>query len=363
MSDVEVHVMPTRVRIARLLQESRSPTRPGYALLDILGPVLKSLVASEKPDTFFELILDCAPPSDSDRHPNGNAGDAEEHADESKRVVCEERQQLWKPAVSLVLDEDSVGNFRADSLESFKDSWRPIKILEASGGVATDQLVSMLRPLSKSRISIMNISTFNEDFLLCDDERTDEVVHSISTAIRGEPDQPPLPLSPNSLRDIHDGAFVLLMPHRFVLLHHPADAMPEFAPSIMQVLLACADGDVDHGFVSVTRIAEEVSWIMPRELFHKFEASALATCIGDYRGLQLRGTFSEHSNGVVDSFCAPLADAECEVLSMSSYWTNTMLVREEDVEAAVEKLQESGFRVERGTGHGDNGDRGIRTRS
>jgi len=239
--------------------------------------VLKSLVASEKPDTFFELILDCAPPSDSDRHPNGNAGDAEEHADESKRVVCEERQQLWKPAVSLVLDEDSVGNFRADSLESFKDSWRPIKILEASGGVATDQLVSMLRPLSKSRISIMNISTFNEDFLLCDDERTDEVVHSISTAIRGEPDQPPLPLSPNSLRDIHDGAFVLLMPHRFVLLHHPADAMPEFAPSIMQVLLACADGDVDHGFVSVTRIAEEVSWIMPRELFHKFEASALVS--------------------------------------------------------------------------------------
>eukprot|EP00961_Rhodomonas_salina_P005752 77843-Rhodomonas_salina.1 len=37
-----------------------------------------------------------------------------------------------------------------------------------------------------------------------------------------------------------------------------------------------------------------------------------ATCIGDYRALQLRGSFSEHSNGVVDSFCAPLADAECE---------------------------------------------------
>lgn len=201
----------------------------------------------------------------------------------------------------------------------------------------------------------MNVSTFNDDFLLCDDERSDEVVQSISSAVTRGGSGDEAPLSPSVVREIHDGAFVWLMPHKFVMLHHLADAMHEFTPSIMQVLLACADGDVDHGFVSVTRIAEEVSWIMPRELFDKFEASALATCIGDYRALQLRGSFSEHSNGVVDSFCAPLADAECEVLSMSSYWTNTMLVREEDVDVVVDKLKEAGFSVEAGSASSDDG--------
>eukprot|EP00286_Rhodomonas_abbreviata_P008605 CAMPEP_0181330224 /NCGR_PEP_ID=MMETSP1101-20121128/23773_1 /TAXON_ID=46948 /ORGANISM="Rhodomonas abbreviata, Strain Caron Lab Isolate" /LENGTH=360 /DNA_ID=CAMNT_0023439441 /DNA_START=96 /DNA_END=1175 /DNA_ORIENTATION=+ len=352
MVDVEVQVMPTRVRIARLHQEDRPGGRPGYALLDVLGPVLKSLVAAST-GTFFELILDCPPPSDEHEisyHDGSEETEGKCRAERELEGNGEGRGGLWKPAVSLILDEDNFKFFRPESLETFKDSWRPIKILEASGGVATDQLVALLRPLSQERISILNVSTFNDDFLLCDDELTDQVVSSLSGASRDSPEADQPPLSPTRIREIHDSAFILLFPQRFVLVNHPADAIHEFVPSIMQVLLACTDGNTDHGFVSVTRAAEEVSWIMPRELFNKFEANALVTCIGDFRALQLRGSFSERSNGVVDSFCAPLAEAEFEVLSMSSYWTNTMLLREEDTEMAVEKLSESGFRVEIGEG-------------
>lgn len=93
-------------------------------------------------------------------------------------------------------------------------------------------------------------------------------------------------------------------------------------------------------FFSLTRTAEELSIVCPEQC-----VPAGVACEGGWRALKLEGPFDFGEVGVMVSVAEPLAEAGISIFTISTYDTDYVLVKEEQLERAASTLRERGHRI------------------
>ena len=101
-----------------------------------------------------------------------------------------------------------------------------------------------------------------------------------------------------------------------------------------------ADADVPAAFFSVTRTADELSLVCAEQ-----QAPEEARCERGWRIFQVAGPLEFSLTGVLAAIAAPLADAGVSIFAISTFDTDYVLVKEDDVAKAVEALRAAGHRV------------------
>src|SRR5262245_31526060 len=120
---------------------------------------------------------------------------------------------------------------------------------------------------------------------------------------------------------------LIVLPGAYAVCRLPADA----------AIPAWADG----GLVSVTRTAEELSVVC-----HEEGVPEDVPCEGGWRCLRVAGTLSFALVGVLASLVGPLADAGVSVFCLSTFDTDYVLFREQDMARAKEALRAAGHSIE-----------------
>jgi hypothetical protein len=114
--------------------------------------------------------------------------------------------------------------------------------------------------------------------------------------------------------------------HLSVCRLHPGSGVSEWA--------------VTGGFLSVTRTRDELSVVCPEA-----EVPEGVRSEGGWRALGLEGPFEFSEVGVLASVAAPLAEAGVGIFAMSTFDTDYVLVKEEQLESAVAALRGRGHEV------------------
>jgi uncharacterized protein len=95
-------------------------------------------------------------------------------------------------------------------------------------------------------------------------------------------------------------------------------------------------------FVSLTRSNEELSIVCQQDnVPDDIEAER------GWRCMQVQGVFGFSEAGVHVSLAIPLAEADISVLAIATYATDYLLIKEENVEQALQVLQRAGHHIER----------------
>jgi hypothetical protein len=118
----------------------------------------------------------------------------------------------------------------------------------------------------------------------------------------------------------------LLAGHMSVCRLNPAAEIPNWA--------------MKSGFLSITRTDDELSVVCPEEAVPEDARSE-----GGWRVLRLEGPFEFSEVGVLASVVGPLAEADVSVFAVSTYDTDYVLVKEEQLEAAAAALRARGHEV------------------
>jgi hypothetical protein len=90
-------------------------------------------------------------------------------------------------------------------------------------------------------------------------------------------------------------------------------------------------------FWSVTRTDEELSVVLPEEKVPSTWQAARG-----WRCLKVRGPLDFSLTGIISSLASPLAEAGISIFAISTYDSDYVLVREEDLDRARKVLTESG---------------------
>jgi len=93
---------------------------------------------------------------------------------------------------------------------------------------------------------------------------------------------------------------------------------------------------------SVTRTSDELSIVCDEA-----NVPQGVTCERGWRAFKLEGPFNFGLTGIMRAVADPLADAGVSIFTQSTYNTDYVMVKEEQVEQAVEALKESGHYVKR----------------
>ena len=119
-----------------------------------------------------------------------------------------------------------------------------------------------------------------------------------------------------------------LLPHKYAACQfHPDKHIPYWA------LL----GD----FVSLTRTHEELSIVCQQDnVPDDIEAER------GWRCLQVQGAFDFSAAGVHASLAIPLAEADISVLAIATYATDYLLIKEKNVERALQVLEQAGHYID-----------------
>jgi uncharacterized protein len=118
-----------------------------------------------------------------------------------------------------------------------------------------------------------------------------------------------------------------LLPHKYAVCQfHPDKHIPYWA--------------LIGNFVSLTRTPEELSIVCQQDnVPDDIQAERGWKCV------QVQGAFDFSVSGVNASLAAPLAEAEISVLAVATYSTEYLLIKEEDVERALQVLEHAGHCV------------------
>ncbi len=100
------------------------------------------------------------------------------------------------------------------------------------------------------------------------------------------------------------------------------------------------DWAVTGGFFSVTRTADELSVLCPNEAIPED-----VRCERGWRALKLEGPFEFSEVGILASVTVPLAEAGVGIFAVSTFDTDYVLVKEEQLESAVAALRGLGHKV------------------
>jgi uncharacterized protein len=93
-------------------------------------------------------------------------------------------------------------------------------------------------------------------------------------------------------------------------------------------------------FLSVTRTEDELSVVCPEANVPEDVARERS-----WRALKLEGPFELSMVGILSSVAAPLAGAGASIFAISTFDTDYVLVREEQLDLAVDALREHGHEV------------------
>jgi uncharacterized protein len=93
-------------------------------------------------------------------------------------------------------------------------------------------------------------------------------------------------------------------------------------------------------FFSVTRTRDELSVVCPEDVVPESISREWGWC-----ALRLEGPFDLSMVGVLASVASPLAEAGASIFAVSTFDTDYVLVREEQLDLAVDTLRSSGYRV------------------
>ncbi len=93
-------------------------------------------------------------------------------------------------------------------------------------------------------------------------------------------------------------------------------------------------------FFSVTRTRDELSVVCPEDVVPEGISRER-----DWRALKLKGPFDLSMVGILASLASPLAEAGASIFAVSTFDTDYVLVREEQLDLAVDTLRASGHRV------------------
>ena len=94
------------------------------------------------------------------------------------------------------------------------------------------------------------------------------------------------------------------------------------------------------GFYSITRTPDELSVVCRQEA-----VPGDINCTHDWRCLRVAGTIPFSAVGVLASLTAPLANAGRSVFALSTFDTDYLLVKEKDLDAALDALRRGGHTV------------------
>jgi uncharacterized protein len=131
-------------------------------------------------------------------------------------------------------------------------------------------------------------------------------------------------------------------------------ADPKYTLSVLQESFAICrlekdapipDWALAGSFVSITRTADELSIVAPES-----DIPAKTKCVGGWSCLKLEGTFDLSSIGILASLAGPLAHEGISVLALSTFETDYLLVKLEDLKHAVRIFLEAGYQVRQGQG-------------
>ncbi len=97
---------------------------------------------------------------------------------------------------------------------------------------------------------------------------------------------------------------------------------------------------VSPDFFSITRTGDELSIVCAEGV-----ASGSTRVDGPWRAIKVQGPFDFDLTGVLASFLDPLAAAGIGIFAMSTFDTDYILVKSENLDKAVEALKEAGHRL------------------
>jgi hypothetical protein len=95
------------------------------------------------------------------------------------------------------------------------------------------------------------------------------------------------------------------------------------------------------GFVSVTRTSEELSVVAPES-----EVPSGIRCERGWQAVSVKGPLDFATTGVMASLTLPLAEAGISLFVVSTFDTDYLLVRENELLAAIEALSGAGHKVD-----------------
>jgi len=104
---------------------------------------------------------------------------------------------------------------------------------------------------------------------------------------------------------------------------------------------AIPDWVMEGDFWSVTRTDEELSVVVPED-----SAPASWKSEKGWRCLKVQGPLDFSLTGILASLASPLADAGISIFAISTYDSDYILVRDQDLEQATEALSEAGHVIE-----------------
>jgi hypothetical protein len=111
-------------------------------------------------------------------------------------------------------------------------------------------------------------------------------------------------------------------------------------PGRSAICRLAADAAVPASFFSVTRTPDELSIVCLEA-----EASKGAKAENGWRTLQVIGPLEFSLTGILAAIAAPLAAAGVSIFAISTFDTDYVLVKEENLAKAVDTLRAAGHRV------------------
>ena len=96
------------------------------------------------------------------------------------------------------------------------------------------------------------------------------------------------------------------------------------------------------GFVSVTRTADELSLVCGERAVPQG-----IQCEPGWRIFKIDGPLDFALTGILASVAQPLAEAGVSIFAISTYYTDYVMVKEQDVEKAAHALEAAGHQVKR----------------
>jgi hypothetical protein len=93
-------------------------------------------------------------------------------------------------------------------------------------------------------------------------------------------------------------------------------------------------------FSSITRTKAELTVVCQEE-----NVPAGITCNKNWRGLRIEGVLDFSETGILSSLTAPLAGEGIPVYALSTYSTDFILIKEENLSQAVFALSQEGHKV------------------
>jgi len=121
-------------------------------------------------------------------------------------------------------------------------------------------------------------------------------------------------------------------------------------PEPLAICRLPADADVPPWavtarFFSVTRTEDELSVVCPESVLPKVLPPEIRREAG-WRALKIQGPLDFSLTGVLASLVSPLAEAGIPIFALSTFDTDYLLLRAEQLEAVIETLRAAGHRVE-----------------